>query len=438
VGLTSDMGAYADIPRGTYRWYVGLYNDYWERVLTHIDESDRGAIIEVFSRLRDEHTINWNRNYLYEFRHEDKEQVKSLIENKIRTTDRFDVLKACLYLSRHMEKDYVVDDHVIRKVPELKAFIDGYTEPDLTPLQKTILHMARGEHSLLDWELLEIGNRGFKGLMARRAIERSGDKYHPTNLNAIELNLTYECSLKCYNCDRMCGKAESDDRMTVDQVRRFIEESKALGREWERVRVTGGEPTTHPDIMEIVGMLLDYRNASLPETSYVQVVSNGYGDAARIVSDIRSKYTQKVVPDTAASALVRCSNKRNKVVLHSPVNMAPVDDDTLKGKDFRNGCWVTEQSGMALTRHGYYCCGVGAAIDRVMGFDIGIKSLKDVSMGRFVAQRAKLCALCGRFGDLSISQEYYGPTWVIEEKTSPTWEKAFEAYRLNRPPPIVC
>jgi hypothetical protein len=254
-----------------------------------------------------------------------------------------------------------------------------------------------------------------------------------TNLDSIELNLTYDCNLKCHNCDRMCGRAESTERMSVEQVRKFIEESKICEKQWVRIGLTGGEPILHPDIIEIVGMVLEYRNSCLPESSLVQVVSNGYKDAARVVKEIEVRYTQKVMPSTVLNTLVKSNNKRNKVVLHSPVNMAPVDDEAFKGSDFRNGCWVTETAGLALTRHGYYCCGVAAAIDRVVGYDLGVKSLREVSMAKVIGQRGRLCALCGRFNDLSISQEYYGPTWVVEERASPTWEKAFESYKSARP-----
>jgi hypothetical protein len=433
MDLTGIENVYTDIPFGSYRWYVGIYGDYFERTLTYVDGAAKATIASIFHKLRDEHTINWNRNYLYEFKAEYKEKVKALVYDKMHSTDRFDVLKVCLYLLRHLEKDCVLDDYVLRKIPELKVFLEDYVEPCMSPLQEKVASMSRSEHSLRDLEVLLITNRGFNKVMDHQKESYTGDRYHTTNLDCIELDLTADCNLKCFNCDRACGRAESTESMTVQQVEKFVEESKSCEKEWVRIGITGGEPTLHPNIMKIVGLLIEYRNTHLPKSSYVQVVSNGYGDAPGVLKRIESSYLQKVVPSNATNTFIRNNNKRNKVVLHSPVNMAPVDDERFKGCDFRNGCWVTETTGLCLNRYGYYGCGAGAAIDRVFGYDLGIKALKDVCMSRIIEQRKKLCALCGRFNDLSITAEYYGPGWVVEEKASVTWEKVFGAYQKNKP-----
>lgn len=432
MDLKSLEQAYTAAAPRTYRWYVGVYNDYLETHVVRIEQTDKNVILEVFNKLRFEHTISWNRNYLYEFKEEDTDKVKSLLTTTLLSTDRFDVFKACLYQMRSLDRSRVLDDHVIRKIPGLKAFIDDYVEPSVTPLQDKVLGMSRGEHSLRDVEALLISNRGFERIMDYRKSTYTGDRYHLTKLDSVELDLTADCNLKCHNCDRMCGRAASTELMTVEQVKKFVEDSKAAGKVWERIALTGGEPTMHPNIIEIVGLVLEYRNTCLPKSSYVQIVSNGYGESAEILKRIEATYSQVVEPVTASNTFVRNNNKRNKVVLHSPVNVAPVDGG-MTGQDYRNGCWVTETTGLGLTRYGYYPCGVAAAIDRVFGFGLGIKSLKDVCMKRIVEQREKLCALCGRYNDLSICAEYYGPTWVVEEKTSSTWDRAFEEYGSKKP-----
>lgn len=424
---------YTDVPVKHYRWYVGIYNVFFDRSFARITRSDKYTIFAVFRKLRDEHTINWNRNYLYEFGVEKKQDVHRLLLSVIRSTDRFDVLKVCLYLLRNIHKNCVLDDYILRKVPELKKFLDNYIEPVVTELQDKVMRMSDCDHSLRDLEVLLISNRGFSKIMDHHRATYTGDRYHLTNVDCVELQLTEDCNLKCFNCDRMCGKAPSTDMMTLQQVKRFIEESKACEKKWIRIAVSGGEPTLHPDIMEIVGLLLEYRNSCLPKSSFIQIVSNGYGDAREVLKRIESTFTQEVERSTVSNTFVRNNNKRNKIVLHSPINMAPIDDETRKNADFRNGCWVTETSGLGLTRYGYYGCSAGASIDRVFGYNIGIKSLKDVCMNRLVEQRKKLCRLCGRFNDLSVSAECYGPHWVIEEKMSTTWDKAFELYSKNRP-----
>lgn len=416
----------------TYRWYVGVYNVFLEENVTHIEQLDKSLIFNIFRKLRDEHTINWSRNYLYEFREEKRQEVKSILLRTIHKTDRFDVLKSCLYLLRNIRKNRILDDYVLRRIPDLKGLLDGYTDPILSGLQEKIMRLGKDDHSLRDLELILITNRGYAKMMENH-VKDYVKRYHTTNMDSIELELTVDCNLKCFNCDKMCGKAESTEVLTVEQVKKFIAESKACGKEWVRIALTGGEPTLHPDIMEIVGLVLEYRNTCLPKRSFVQIVTNGYGQSEEVLKKIQSTYTQEVFPQRVFNQFVRNNGKRNKVVLHSPVNMAPVDNEALKDSDFRDGCWVTETAGLCLTRHGYYFCGTGAAIDRVFGYNIGIQALNEVCMHKFIDQRSQLCRLCGRFNDLSISQELFGPNWVIEERASATWEKAFKAYHDSKP-----
>jgi len=45
--------------------------------------------------------------------------------------------------------------------------------------------------------------------------------------------------------------------MSVEQIQKFINESVDNNVKWERIRVMGGEPTLHPDIFEILNLLLE-------------------------------------------------------------------------------------------------------------------------------------------------------------------------------------
>lgn len=425
--------AYTAARYGTYRWYVGVYCDHLDKTVANVSRSDKALIFKLFKKLRDEHTINWSRNQLYEFNARHTSEVRRHTLSAIRHTDRFDVLKAALYLLRHLRRDCVVDNYLVGRLPWLRGYIEGYEEPDRTQLQKAVDGMSKAEHSLRDLEVLFITNRASPQIMAQREERVRPPRYHTIAVNSVELILTEECNLKCYNCDKMCGKAPSTDHMSVEQVRKFIEESKECGRQWERIAISGGECTLHPDIMEIVGLVLGYRNECLPKSSFVQVVSSGYGGAVPVLRRIAETYSQDVMPSTPSNTFIRNNEKRNRVVLHSPVNMAPIDDPRFKGSNFRRGCWVPEMCGIGLSRHGYYCCGTASAIDRVFGYDLGVKSLKEASMKRLVEQRRAFCGLCGRYDDLSISPEEYSSTWVVEEMASPTWEGAFRAYERRKP-----
>lgn len=425
---------YTKAPRGMYRWYVGVYNEYLDMHVEAVSAKDKPVIFSIFRKLRDEHTLNWNRNTLYEYREDASEEVRRILLRMIRSTDKFDVLKVCLYVLRNMRKNRVIDDYVLRRVPALGGYIDGYTPPPMGyGLQNKLYSLGRGEQSLRLLETLFITNKGYESISAMRESTFDQDKYHTIDMNSIEILLTEDCNLKCHNCDKLCGKAVSQDRMTVEQVKKFIDESVSFDKKWVRIAVSGGEPTTHPDIIEVVGLLLDYRKKHLPDSSLVQVVSNGYGGSVDVLQEIRRVFKQEIALGPASAGLIVNNEKRNKLVLHSPINRAPADNPAFGGSEYRNGCWVPELSGLGLTRYGYYCCGTASAIDRVFGYDLGVKLLSDVTMHRLVLQRTQLCRLCGRFNDLSEDSGRYSRSWVVEEVVSPTWGKAFESYQSSRP-----
>ena len=73
----------------------------------------------------------------------------------------------------------------------------------------------------------------------------------------IEIEITYRCNLRCINCDRSCRQAPTNEQMSVEQIQKFINESVDNNVKWERIRVMGGEPTLHPDIFEILNLLLE-------------------------------------------------------------------------------------------------------------------------------------------------------------------------------------
>lgn len=423
----------AAIP-GTYRWYVGVYSEYLDKNYGTITDLDKPLIFSFFKKLRDEHTLNWSRNTLYEFREDSYADVNRTVLRVIRSTNKFDVLKVCLYVLRNMRKNRILDNYILLRLPELGAYIEGYSTPETKgDLQEKVSKLSRSEQSLRPLETLFISNKFFDNIAGMREVKVNTGKYHTIDMNSIEILVTEDCNLKCYSCDKMCSKAESSDYMTVEQIRKFIDESLSCNKMWTRIAISGGEPTTHPDILEIVGMLLDYRNRFLPITSFIQVVSNGYEQSSEVIQNINRTFKQVVRPSMASNSLILNNSKRNKVVLHSPINGAPVDNPAFSGSEYRNGCWVPELSGLGLTRYGYYCCGTASAIDRVFGYDIGVKSLTDVTMQNMVRQRIRLCSLCGRYNDLSENPNKYSRSWVVEEFISPTWDKAFESYRKEKP-----
>jgi len=106
----------------------------------------------------------------------------------------------------------------------------------------------------------------------------------------IEVYITYKCNLKCINCDVSSRQAQSDEKMTIGQINKFIGESINAGVKWKKIRVMGGEPTLHSDILEILNLLLNYKETYSPDTR-IQLITNGFG---KVVNNILSQVPEKI------------------------------------------------------------------------------------------------------------------------------------------------
>lgn len=232
-----------------------------------------------------------------------------------------------------------------------------------------------------------------------------------TNLHMIEIEITTLCNVRCYNCDRSCQQAASDERMTIDQIRRFVDESIKLGWKWNWIKVLGGEPTLHPDLLPILEELGRYKKAY--KGCVVEIVTNGFANS--------TKETLKKMP-----GWVRICNtgKTSRVQDFDAYNVAPIDSQGFDRQRAMKACWITDCYGVGFTRYGFYQCGAGASIDRVFGYGVGIRRLEDLKAGLLAKQRSVLCALCG----------HLCPIQTREEKTSASWQRAYERYGASRPP----
>jgi hypothetical protein len=199
--------------------------------------------------------------------------------------------------------------------------------------------------------------------------------------------------------------------MSVAQIEKFIHESIENSITWESIRVLGGEPTLHPDLMKIIDLLMEYKHSYAPDAK-VQLVTNGFGPNNKA---ILSKMPKDLIIDNSA--------KVSSTPLFHPFNMAPKDNPLYFFADYRNGCWITGSCGIGLTRYGYYPCAIAGSIDRVMGFNRGIKTLKD-AYSRLDEQFNTFCGYCGRF-------TFAGATH--EERMSLVWKKAYKRYTKKKP-----
>jgi hypothetical protein len=173
--------------------------------------------------------------------------------------------------------------------------------------------------------------------------------------------------------------------MTLSQIKKFLKESVEQKRKWIVITLLGGKPTLHPEIFEIAKELLFYKRTFSNETK-ILLATNGNGNR---VSRVLSEFPDEIE--------IQNTKKKSKThdVFYS-FNVAPIALFRYKFVDYTNGCSITDVCGIGLNRYGYYPCGVGGAIDRIFGLDIGRKSLPQPN-DFMTDQFQQLCKYCGRF-----------------------------------------
>lgn len=236
------------------------------------------------------------------------------------------------------------------------------------------------------------------------------------NYRKIEIDITFDCDLKCFNCGRQCRQAPSTDFMSLHQIEKFIKESIAKKTFWNKIRLTGGEPTLHPKLTEIVELLLEYKNSYSKET-IIQIDTNGLNGYYKYDSYLKSN--EIIVANT--------NRKRPEQDDFMLINRAPVDFLECKNLSSENACEIRQNCGTGLTKYGYYICATAGAIDRVFGLDIGKKEIPNEN-DVMIEQTKNLCKYCGFFID-----KYKIPIIDKNITVSESWKVALERYSKNPP-----
>lgn len=240
------------------------------------------------------------------------------------------------------------------------------------------------------------------------------------NLKRIEIDITYECKLRCPNCARSCSQAPDIAAMSPAQIEKFVRESISKDVKWDKIGVLGGEPMLHAELPEILEILLEYKETFSSET-IIQITTSGHG---RDVENAILSVPEGVVVNNTGK-------KQAYQEKFEPFNVAPVDQLKFCLSDYKNGCSTTTDCGLGLNKFGYYPCGPGGSIDRVMGFDIGLKHLP-ISHDKIFPQMNKLCRYCGHFCSRHFIPKEERKT-IVGSPMSPSWVKAYSAFEKEKP-----
>ena len=321
-----------------------------------------------------------------------------------------------------------------------------------------------------------------KAKQARAAI------VYPQQMNYINLTINNYCNLNCYSCDQFVDSApaKKSDQMSLEQIKDFVEESQNLKWEWHELRVTGGEPSLHPDFFEILNVINDgLKQKYLPNLT-LKIISNGTGKKVRKHLDIDNATIKRLNRVTDGfyldhighpDWLVVCSKPLKDTVektfiedidgLEKPAELipdfgnvwqAPIDrmeeiSNLYKGirGDISNppidgyyppkltpqqkkyieenniiiDCQVHASCGWELSKNGFSPCGCGGS--RVVGNQEDyFSSLSEITLDECYKKLAKMCLTCGQ------NMNYAVPCSKRLEKTE-FWKLALKNYSLNKP-----
>lgn len=283
----------------------------------------------------------------------------------------------------------------------LRAFYGAHFRSHLPPWMQGFLHRAARRYDL--WLLSPVPTR-IRGPRWTRSRDEVG------------IDITYMCDLGCFNCNRSCSQDPTSDHISVGQIRHFLEESRERKIRWKSIALLGGEPTCHPDFLEVVDLVVQFRDEFSPDTQ-IRVVTNGHSERAK-----------RLLSQLPADVRVKNSAKSScEQPLFYTFNVAPVDVRDYRRVDFFNACPVTYTCGIGVTPYGYYPCAVAGAIDRTFGFDLGRKVLPE-DHDDMKEELRTLCALCGRF-KMHTGELRHGP--LDGPIMSRTWVEAYERSRQS-------
>jgi Radical SAM superfamily/4Fe-4S single cluster domain len=232
--------------------------------------------------------------------------------------------------------------------------------------------------------------------------------------NKMQIEITNKCNFSCYDCGAFCNQAPSNDFISIDQIKKFIKQSKKNKIKWEHVILMGGEPTLHSNFNEIVELIY--------ESGYCKKLSintNGYSILTRDKLNKIKKYPKNVGFYTIT--------KNYKSNYFRKINIAPLDLNI--NEDFSKGCWALKGCGLGLNINGYYPCLSSSSIDRIIGLDLGVKDLKNLDKN-IPMICDKLCRYCGNFYHNGTEDELELTT---ENHQSKFWINAFEKWKQNKP-----
>lgn len=130
--------------------------------------------------------------------------------------------------------------------------------------------LQAGDESLVFEFLKEASSKGLVDCLTSPtnvSVKVLGSRQYWTP-SLIILELTHRCNLYCKYCYRDAGSPNCEGYADPYKVKRLICEMAELGV--KRIQLTGGEPTMHPNFVDILNLCIE-------NEIFVNVITNGFG-----------------------------------------------------------------------------------------------------------------------------------------------------------------
>ena len=179
----------------------------------------------------------------------------------------------------------------------------------------------------------------------------------PADMKLIQIEVTNDCTRKCANCTRLVGHHQKPFYMSLEQVEQAL---ISLEGYEGNVGLMGGEPTLHPDFLEILFLYRKY----LPKERR-QLWTSGYK---------WDEYSLDIMNTFTPDHISYNDHSKEQLGWHQPILVGiqeVVKDPVLKWQ-FIDNCWVQNRWSASITPTGAYFCEVAAAHAHLFhGYDAG-------------------------------------------------------------------
>ena len=158
----------------------------------------------------------------------------------------------------------------------------------------------------------------------------------------IQIEITNACNLSCANCSRLVGHHAKPFFMTVDEVRNAIDSLEGFPG---RIGMMGGEPTLHPNFIEIC----DIYQEMIKEKRKREFWTDGFK---------WKEYEEKIFQTFDEDLIAYNDHSKPEEGWHQPllVSIDEVVDDKEKMWKLIDNCWVQRRWSASITPKGAFFC----------------------------------------------------------------------------------